>query len=448
LRTSIRLKISLVILVLVALITLVSSAIVMRIMDKYTLEALLNKGVSIGRSVATVAGYHMLSGDRLALDNLTSAIADFQDDVLFVTAVDKAGIVRAHSTVGLTGKIFSPVEGEMVRTLDEDTIVRRVRDEVMDSFEFEVPVMFMDRRVGSIHLALDSRPLVFSQQSAKYRITIAAVMVMAIGTMGAFFLSVVFTRPIKKLSDGVIGLSSEDYSDTIPVSSRDELGQLTEKFNEMASMITSQKGHLKQKAEKLEESYVATLKLLSTVIDARDKYTLGHSNRVARLSTALGKNLGFCETDLRDLEVAAMFHDVGKIRTPDSILKKTGPLNNKELEQMMIHTQDGAEILGIVSSLHKYIPTALYHHEWYDGSGYPEGLKRDEIPPFAAIVAIADAFDAMTSSRPYRSAMPVDEAIEQIVKFKGVQFAPHVVGPFLEILETYEAPSRQIRLIA
>ncbi|MFC1549563.1 HD domain-containing phosphohydrolase [Nitrospirota bacterium] len=445
---SIRLKISLVILFLVALITLVSSVILMRMMEKYTLETLLNKGVSIGRSVATVAGYHMLSGDRLALDNLTSTIAGYQDDVLYVAAVDRGGVVRAHSTVELTGKIFSSIEGEPVRTMEEGTTVSRVLGGGMGRFEFEVPVMFMDRRVGSIHLAIDSAPLVFAQQSAKYRITIVAVTIMALGTIGAFFLSVFFTRPIKKLSDGVIGLSSEDYSDTIPVSSGDELGQLTEKFNEMAYVITSQRGKLKKRAEKIEESYVATLKLLSAVIDARDKYTLGHSNRVSRLSTSLGKNLGLDKMELRDLEVAAMFHDVGKIRTPDSILKKTGPLNKGELIQMMTHTKDGANILSIVDSLHKYIPTALHHHEWYDGSGYPEGLKGDEIHPHASIVAIADAFDAMTSSRPYRPAMPMDAALEQIRKYKGVQFAPHIVDPFLEILESYEAPARPHRIFA
>jgi putative nucleotidyltransferase with HDIG domain len=397
----------------------------MRIMDSYTHEALLNKGVSIGRSVSTVAGYHMLSGDRLALDNLTSTIAGHQDDVLYVAAVDKAGIVRAHSTAGLTGRIFSPAEGEAVRTMDEGTEVRRVREGGADGFEFEVPVMFMDRRAGSIHLALDSAPLVFSQQSARDRITLAAVAVMALGTIAAFFLSVVFTSPIKKLSDGVIGLSSEDYNETIPVSSRDELGQLTEKFNEMACVITSQRGKLKHKAEKLEESYIATLKLLAAVIDARDAYTLGHSTRVAALSLALGKNLGFSETGLKDLEVAAMFHDVGKIRIPDRILKKSGPLSKMEQERMMTHTKDGANILRVVESLHKYIPVALHHHEWHDGSGYPEGLKGDEIHPHAAVVSIADAFD-----------------------FKGIQFAPRIVGPFMEILESYEVPSKPLRMFA
>jgi len=446
--TSIRLKISLVILLLVALITLASSVILMRIMDSYILEALLNKGVSMGRSVATVAGYHMLSGDRLALDTLTSTIADFQDDVLYVAAVDKGGAIRAHSTVGLTGTEFSIHDGKAIRTMDAGTVVRRIPGDGRDSFEFEVPVMFMDRRVGSIFLALDSAPLAFSQQSAKYRITLVAVTLMALGTIGAFFLSAFFTRPIKKLSEGVIGLSSEDYSDIIPVSSGDELGQLTEKFNEMASVITSQRGKLKQRAEKIEESYVATLKLLAAVIDARDKYTLGHSTRVSLLSVSLGKKLGFGETELKDLEVAAMFHDVGKIRTPDSILKKTGPLDKSEQEQMMIHTHDGASILSIVGSLHKYIPTALHHHEWYDGSGYPEGLKGDEIHPHAAIVSIADAFDAMTSSRPYRPAMPMEAALEQIRKYKGVQFAPHIVDPFLEILEKYEVPSQPLKMFA
>jgi HD-GYP domain-containing protein (c-di-GMP phosphodiesterase class II) len=133
-----------------------------------------------------------------------------------------------------------------------------------------------------------------------------------------------------------------------------------------------------------------------------------------------------------------MFHDVGKIRTPDYILNKESPLTEDEFVHMMRHTVDGADILKVVDSLHKHIPATLYHHEWYNGGGYPEGLKGNEIPLSAAIISISDAYDAMTSSRPYRKAMSREEALQELLRCRGTQFAPHMVDAFVEVLNKHE----------
>jgi putative nucleotidyltransferase with HDIG domain len=440
----IRFKISVIIFFLIAAVTVASSLIVVNIMDRFILDALIQKGISMGKSAATVAGFNMLSDDRLALDNLSAKFKENQDEVLYVAAVDSSGIIRAHSDVAKVGTAFASPDVAPLKTFKDGSAVFRVEQDGDATYEFQVPMYFAGKKVGNINFALDSRTLLASQSAARNRIALVAAAVVALGVLGAYFLSTIFIKPVEKLSEGVAQLSTESYREAIPISSGDELGLLTARFNEMADLITSQKSQLKHNARKLEESYIATIKLLSTIIDARDAYTMGHSARVSNLSLMLGRSLGLDEEELNDLEVAAMFHDVGKIRTPDSILKKDTPLTEHEFVRMMEHTREGAKILNVVGSLHKYIPAVLYHHEWFNGEGYPEGLKGDEIPLHASIISVTDAFDAMTSSRPYRPALPKEKALEQLISFRGVQFAPQVVDPFIEILQDYELLERPV----
>jgi putative nucleotidyltransferase with HDIG domain len=442
----IRFKISIIIFLLVAFVTVASSVIVINVMDRFILDALLKKGMSIGKSASSVAGYHMLSGDRLALDNLSVKLKENEDDVLYVAAVDNSGKIWAHSSVSMAGEEFTPAAGVALSPVEDGATV--VRAEGGASYEFRIPVMFMEMKVGDIFLGIGNDSLAASQLDARNKIIMAAVAVMLLGTLGAYFLSSIFIQPIRRLSVGVTRLSSDDYKEDIEVSSHDELGELTERFNEMAHLITDQKSQLKQSNREIEESYIATIKLISTVIDARDNYTLGHSARVSNLSLMVGRSISLSEEELHDLEVAAMFHDVGKIRTPDSILKKSEPLTEEEFFEMMRHTTDGANILRVVDSLHRYIPPVLYHHEWYNGKGYPHGLKEEEIPVLASIISVTDAFDAMTSSRPYRSAMPKEAALEQLTSYRGVQFDPRVLDPFLEILEDYDVLSSSVDIFA
>ena len=205
----------------------------------------------------------------------------------------------------------------------------------------------------------------------------------------------------------------------------------------MSGLITSQRDRLAQNAQELEEAYVSTVRVVAAAIDARDSYTLGHSTRVSEVAVALaGARLEGQE--LEDIEIACLFHDVGKIKIPDAILHKDGKLDPAELEEMQKHPEYGAEILHKAPSLRRFIPAVRHHHEWYDGSGYPDGLSRERIPPEAAIISLADAYDAMTSDRPYRKAMSKETALATIRGHAGRQFSPELTQVFLQPVQKTE----------
>ncbi|MFQ5965574.1 MAG: HD domain-containing phosphohydrolase [Candidatus Scalinduaceae bacterium] len=399
---------------------------------------LIKRGFSMGRSAATASGYSLLSGDTLALDNLTAKLKEFREDVLFIAVVDNTGEIKAHSTIGETSKLFLITDGEVVMTeKDGSTVKKTIRDDV-SNYEFMIPINFAEKILGNVYIGIDANTLIIAQSQARKKIIFISVLFLAIGIAGTFFLSTFFTTPIKKLSEGVSQLSSGKYSHEIPVVSKDELGELTENFNNMAKTITEQKNKLENYAKELEDAFISTVRVLSAAIDARDQYTLGHSTRVAKLSILLGKKMELIDEQLKDLELACLLHDVGKIRTPDNVLQKDNPLSKEDHLMLMKHPEDGASILKLVDSLHKHIPSILYHHEWYNAEGYPEGLKGDEIPLFATIISITDAYDAMTTSRPYRNARSKEEAIKELRKFKGKQFDPNITDLFIEVLEEYK----------
>ncbi len=434
----IRFKLSAVTFLLLILITTASSLIVMNIMDRSIQEELIKQGFSMGRSVATASGYSLLSGDSLALDNLTAKLKEFREDVLFVAVTDNTNEIKAHSKIGEAGRLFPVEDGKILTTERDGSTVKKTERDGVPHFEFKIPILFAEKKLGNVYISINDNTIIASQSQARKKIIFVSVLVLAIGITGTFFLSTFFTDPIKKLSEGVSQLSLGEYTHKIPVVSKDELGELTENFNHMASIITSQKNRLQKYAKELEDAFVSTIRVLSAAIDARDKYTFGHSARVAQLSLLLGERLGLTKEELKDLELACLFHDVGKIRTPDNILHKGESLTKEEQLLMMKHPEDSADILKLVDSLHKHIPAVKYHHEWYNAEGYPEGLKGDEIPLFAAIISIVDAYDAMTTSRPYKDAKSKEEAIQELKNFSGKQFAPHITKLFIEMLEKYE----------
>lgn len=184
---------------------------------------------------------------------------------------------------------------------------------------------------------------------------------------------------------------------------------------------------------KLNESYKHTIIALSNSIDARDPYTAGHSERVARLSLDIGKELGLNKDKLDTLEIAALLHDIGKIGISDDILHKTGRLNEYEYEKIKEHPSIGVNILKDIDFLKNAVPFILHHHERFDGCGYPLGIKSYEIPLEARIIAVADSYDAMVSDRPYRRGLSQDIAISELIKFKNIQFDGLVVDAFLKI---------------
>jgi putative nucleotidyltransferase with HDIG domain len=203
----------------------------------------------------------------------------------------------------------------------------------------------------------------------------------------------------------------------------------------MSTTIADQQSKLNKYARDLEEAYVSIVKVVAAAIDARDSYTHGHSARVSQLSVLIGKSIGLSKEELEELEVACLFHDVGKIKTPDSILLKPGKLAQSEYQEMIRHVEYGASILSKAPSLRKYIPAVRHHHERQDGKGYPDGLSNDAIPLFASIIAIADTFDAMTSTRPYRNAFSEEIALRELVRVAGTQLRADLVVVFVGLID-------------
>jgi putative nucleotidyltransferase with HDIG domain len=256
-----------------------------------------------------------------------------------------------------------------------------------------------------------------------------------LGIAGSIALSSFLTKPIQELSRGVDDLKEGKEHRRLKIYSQDEFGKLTASFNEMTALIDAQSSKLNIYARELEDSYVSTVRVLAAAIDARDPYTHGHSARVSVLSLQVGREVGLGNTALEELEVACLFHDIGKIKTPDSILRKRDKLTARQYNEMMRHTEYGAEILSKAPSLQRYIPPVRHHHEWFNGKGYPDGLKGDAIPLFASIIAITDTYDAMTSNRPYRGAISELETLEELLKCAGTQFHPELVKVFTGIMD-------------
>lgn len=185
----------------------------------------------------------------------------------------------------------------------------------------------------------------------------------------------------------------------------------------------------------LQNFYLEMVQTLARAIDAKDSYTHDHADRARHYARLIGRKLSLPEVMLRHIEYAALMHDIGKIGIEERILHKAGRLSDDEREIIKKHPAIGNRIIAPVAFLSPVAPMVLYHQEKYDGSGYPEGLKGEEIPLGARIVAVIDAFDAMTSDRPYRKALPREVAVAELMKNVGTQFDPKVVTVFLEILD-------------
>jgi putative nucleotidyltransferase with HDIG domain len=231
------------------------------------------------------------------------------------------------------------------------------------------------------------------------------------------------TRPIDQLVASMQVVSAGDYSRRVQVESPDEIGYLARTFNEMTAALQEQ-------IRARDEAYFRNLEALARAIDARDPYTFEHSARVAAISHELAEGMKLPESDLVVLRRAGLLHDVGKIGVSDKILAKQGPLNDEEWAHIRRHPLIGYDMLKDVPFLQPSLDPIRHHHERWDGEGYPDKLKGDSISQLARIVTLADAFDAMTSDRPYRKGFSFEFAARSIVNEAGRQFDPAVVEAF------------------
>ena len=192
------------------------------------------------------------------------------------------------------------------------------------------------------------------------------------------------------------------------------------------------------KTAELESLSVHVVQTLAEAIDAKDNYTNGHSTRVAMYSKEIAKRYGYSPKRQEEIYMMALLHDIGKIGIPDSIINKPGRLTDEEYATIKEHPGKGAKILSAVTEMPGLVTGARWHHERYDGKGYPDGLKGDDIPEEARIIAVADAYDAMTSNRSYRETIPRQHVIDEISKGIGTQFDERFAKIMLQMIEEYK----------
>ena len=258
---------------------------------------------------------------------------------------------------------------------------------------------------------------------------IALSLAIVLGALG-FYASNRIMKPIHILHTGAEIIGNGDLTHRVSVNTGDEIEQLAHEFNLMAEK-------LKTRQEELENAYLGTIKAITSAIDAKDKYTRGHSKRVTDLSLAMGKQLGFTAERLSVLECASLFHDVGKIGIEDAILNKASKLTEAEYSIIKKHPQIGVDIIKDVDYLRPIIPIIRHDHERYNGSGYPDGLVGESIPLEARVISVADFYDAITTNRPYRKGLDHEDAVREIIARSGTEFDPKIVDTFLECIEDF-----------
>ncbi len=240
------------------------------------------------------------------------------------------------------------------------------------------------------------------------------------------------TRPVHNLVDATRLVSAGDLDHQAPVLSHDEIGELTESFNQMTHSLKEKGAQVRTAMIQLQDTYLMTIEALAAAVEARDPYTHGHTRRVGDYAQIMAETLGVEAGEINALKRACVLHDIGKIGIEDGILRKRSRLEPAEELRMQKHPVIGVDMLKGIDFLEPVLPLIRHHHERWDGNGYPDQLRQDEIPLGARILAVADAVDAMTSDRSYRPARSFEYAKAEILKGSGTHFDPEVVTSFIK----------------
>jgi putative nucleotidyltransferase with HDIG domain len=275
-------------------------------------------------------------------------------------------------------------------------------------------------------------PVRVMQQRTLLLSVLAALVALGIGLGFSRWL----ITPLQGLASTSSKIAEGDLAVRVAVRGHDEIAQLGTNFNEMAGSIEALVRRLKKALRQNQELFLETIQTLAAAIDAKDPYTHGHSERVSSYAMAIARHLDLTQEEVFRVRIAAILHDVGKLGIRDGILNKPGGLSEEEFAVMRQHPAIGAQIMSPISTLKDIIPGIRNHHETWDGTGYPDHLKGEDIPMVARIIGVADTFDAMTTSRPYQEAMTLDFVLSKIRSMSGTRFDPAVIDAFLAAVES------------
>lgn len=270
-----------------------------------------------------------------------------------------------------------------------------------------------------------------------------AIVVAALTMVGACVAAVVFARglsaPIQKVVSGSLAIARGRFGARVNVQRKDEIGELAHTFNYMSQQLSDYDAENKKLLEGVQQGYIETIRALANSIDAKDPYTRGHSQRVTDYAVEIARELKLSEDEVDRIQFGAILHDIGKVGIKDKVLSKAGQLTEEEYEYMKTHPLLGLGIVDPIEFLRPVKAIIRGHHERWDGGGYPDGLKGEDIDIGARIVNIADSWDAMVTQRPYNTPMTFDQGVARLKQIAGTQHDPRVTEAFLAILARHRA---------
>jgi putative nucleotidyltransferase with HDIG domain len=416
----------------------------------YTGQA-LSLGAGAQRRTVVVVTVPVLAGGRFIgmlgtavdLSFLTRSLDTLSQAGLLTYVVDREGrMVMAPEAAHLaTGKDMSKLD--IVKSFEETG----GKAQVIETREFTVteekkdPIDMLGTYspVPALGWAVIAQKPKYEAYSGVYEMQktanlLALLMVFTSALVGIFAARRI-TEPLQELTDTSQAIARGDFSQRVNLKSRTEIGELANTFNVMSGDLERLVKDLKHAAEENRHLFLNSIQMLAGAVDEKDPYTKGHSDRVTKYSVLIAKELTLPAEVVEKIRIAAQLHDVGKIGIEDRILKKPGALTPEEYEVMKSHTVRGANILRSVEQLREMIPGIELHHESMDGKGYPYGLKGDDIPLSARIIAVADTFDAMTTNRPYQAAHEPEYAVKIINTLGRNRLDPKVVAALTKIFE-------------
>jgi len=373
------------------------------------------RGELLAKSLLISVKEPLLDRDLLSLSSAVEAIRR-EPDVVSAWILDHQGAVVIRSdaepgprAAGLTSGRGAPA-----------------RDDVM---VFSAPVTYGPRTIGSVHVGMGMAHADRTLAQTRRHVIRTMVFGLMIGMAGTFALARFFVKPVDLLVAAIHEAARGNLDIQVPVHRRDEIGALAESFNTMIA-------DLRVATDSIQRGYLDMTIALAAAIEAKDEYTKGHCQRVSAYAVEIGTRLALPDHTMRDLELAAILHDIGKIGIDEAILRKPTRLTFEEMQAMHEHPAIGERILRSVEPLQLVASYIIYHHEHYDGRGYPNGARGEEIPLIARIISVADAYDSMSSRRPYRETLPEAESLNRLRTKAGSQFDPQIVSIFLELYDT------------
>ncbi len=396
-------------------------------------EQLASQG-RLNEALKLYVGYKDLLTNIKKMNNIDSPI-----NIYIVDRGDLGLIVTTENT--MLGRAVYKLRPEAEKALSENsaqsTGIYRDKDGVWISAYAPVPAVYSEKDKILVEINYGIGPYI-NKLHAEIKIIL---FICLLGFLAAALIShrlvTALVSNIKKLDQAARGLEEENYTTPIEVKSDDEIGHLADTFEKLRVSIGDKMDELKLAIVREKKAHLDSIVALTNAIEMRDPYTKEHLSRVVRYALLIAKGIHLNKAEMVKLKYACFIHDIGKIYIEGDLLKKA-KLSKEDFDEIKKHSEHGAKIMEGINFLEGVREAVLYHQERYDGKGYPSGLVGNDIPLLSRIVSIADAFDAMTSERPYKEKMNFIEAMDEIQRNAGTQFDPQMCAIFLKYRDSIE----------